>query len=410
MRWALGTAFLLLFGSVAGPGTAAEIGPDSDLCAAINALAPGEELALQPGSYRGPCVIRRGGAAGAPIVIRAANPGQRPLIVYAGNAANVFEVKASHVRIKALAFGPTQRGIDAVRIHGGTDVSVEDSEFTGVGGVAIVANHDSVSGLAVRRNIVRNSASTAMYFGCHDGLSCVVTGLFVEGNSIQDVMAPDPEIGYGVEVKLNSSAVIRDNVIMNTKGPGIMVYGSRDLLSRSVVERNAVVGARTSSGIVLGGGPVTVRNNIAVLNREGGIGLEDYGRRGLLRMIAVVHNTLYKNGTASVTLPESGRLRDVAIVNNAIQGRAGATALPRQRPDADLLGNVDCSWTPCFADPEAMDFSPAMDSLLFSPGAARREAWSPVDDFFAAPRGPQPTIGAVERRGGPIRLIPGVVR
>ena len=52
MRWALGTAFLLLFGSVAGPGTAAEIGPDSDLCAAINALAPGEELALQPGRWR----------------------------------------------------------------------------------------------------------------------------------------------------------------------------------------------------------------------------------------------------------------------------------------------------------------------------------------------------------------------
>jgi parallel beta helix pectate lyase-like protein len=407
MRRALAATLLLLGVSATGPAAAAEIGPDRELCAAINALAPGEELALQPGSYRGPCVIRRGGAAGAPIVIRAADPGQRPQIVYAGNSANVLEVKASHVRIKALAFGPTQPGVDAVRIHGGTDISVEDSEFTGVGGIAVVANHDSVSRLAVRRNIVRNSASTAMYFGCHDGLGCAVTGLLVEGNFIQDVKAPDSEIGYGVEVKLNSSAIIRDNVIMNTKGPGIMVYGSRDLLSRSVVERNAVVGARTSSGIVVGGGPVTVRNNIAALNREGGIGLEDYGRRGLLRMIAVVHNTLYKNGAASVALPESGRLRDVAIVNNAIQGRAGAATLPKHRPDTDLLGNVDCTWTPCFADPEAMDFSPAMDSLLFSSGSARREAWAPVDDFFAAPRGPQPTIGAVERRGGPIRLIPG---
>lgn len=408
MRRMLVVAILLLCGSVAWPGAAAEIGPDSDLCVAINALAPGDELVLQPGTYRGPCTIRRGGASDVPIVIRAATPGQRPQIAYTGNAANVLDVKASHVRLKSLAFGPTQWGIDAIRIHGGTDISVEDSEFTGIGGVAIVANHDSVSGLAVRRNIVRNSASTAMYFGCHDGLRCTVTGLVVEGNFIQDVKALDPEIGYGVEVKLNSAAVIRDNVIMNTKGPGIMVYGSRDLFSRSVVERNAVVGSRTSSGIVVGGGPVAVRNNIAALNRESGIGLEDYGRRGLVRTIAVVHNSLYKNGTAGVALPEGGRLRDVAIVNNAIQGRPGAAALPKQRPDADLVGNVDCTWAPCFLDPDAMDFSPVLDSLLFSPGAARREAWAPVDDYFATPRGPQPTIGAIERRGGPLRLIPGM--
>jgi hypothetical protein len=406
MRRALVLA-LLLCGGMARPGAGAEIGPDSDLCGSINALAPGEELVLQPGSYRGPCVIRRGGTAGAPIVIRAANPGQRPQIVYSGSESNVLDVKASHVRLKALAFGPTQRGVDAVRIHRGADISVEDSAFTGVGGVAVVANHDSVSGLAVRRNIVRNSMSTAMYFGCHDGLRCTVTGLSVEANFIQDVTARDPEIGYGVEVKLNSSAVIRDNVIMNTKGPGIMVYGSRDLLGRSVVERNAIVGSRTSSGIVVGGGPVTVRNNIAALNREGGIGLEDYGRRGLLRMIAVVHNTLYKNGAAGVALPEGGRLGDVAIVNNAIHGRAGAAALPKPRPGADVMGNVDCRWGPCFADPDAIDFTPVLDSLLFSAGGARRESWVPVDDYFAVPRGPQPTIGAVERRAGPVRLIPG---
>lgn len=406
MRRALILA-LILCGSVASPGTGAEIGPEGDLCGAINALAAGEELVLQPGTYRGPCVIRRGGAPGAPTVIRAANPAQRPQIAYTGNADNVLDVKASHVRIKALAFGPTQSGVDAVRIHGGADISVEDSEFTRIGGIAVVANRDSVSGLAVRRNIVRNSASTAMYFGCHDGVRCTMTGLSVEGNFIQDVTALDPEIGYGVEIKLNSSAVIRGNVIMNTKGPGIMVYGSRDLLSRSVVERNAVVGSRTSSGIVVGGGPVAVRNNIAALNREGGIGLEDYGHRGLLRMIAVVHNTLYKNGGAGVALPEGGRLRDVAIVNNAIQGRPGAAALPKPRPGADLVGNVDCTWAPCFADPDALDFSPVRGSLLSAPGWARRESWAPVDDYFAAPRGPQPTVGAVERRGGPVRLIPG---
>src|SRR5262249_60454443 len=96
-----------------------------------------------------------------------------------------------------------------------------------------------------------------------------------------------------MQVKLNSVAVIRDNVVVKTKGPGIMVYGSRDLLTRTVVERNFVTASRSSSGIVIGGGPVVVRNNIAVGNADYGIVLENYHRRGLLRGIVVARNTAY---------------------------------------------------------------------------------------------------------------------
>ena len=53
--------------------------------------------------------------------------------------------------------------------------------------------------------------------------------------------------GYGIEVKLNTGGVVRDNVIIDTKGPGIMVYGARDLVTVSVVERNFTRGSRTSS-------------------------------------------------------------------------------------------------------------------------------------------------------------------
>src|SRR5712692_9982095 len=76
------------------PARAAEIDPEADLCAAINALQPGEELILQPGDYRGPCVIRNGGTPGAPVVIRGADPERRPLIVYPGASVNLLEVRA----------------------------------------------------------------------------------------------------------------------------------------------------------------------------------------------------------------------------------------------------------------------------------------------------------------------------
>jgi len=161
---------------------AREMGPGADLCSEINSLDPGQELVPAPGDYQGPCAIRRSGKPGAPLVIRAAEPARPPRIVYAGRATNVLEVRASHVVIRGLEFGPTQTGVDAVRVFAANGVVVEDCRFTGLGGIAVVANHSSLRGLTVRRNVIRDSTATAMYFGCHNGLTCVVAGLVVEGN------------------------------------------------------------------------------------------------------------------------------------------------------------------------------------------------------------------------------------
>ncbi|MGH8584277.1 MAG: right-handed parallel beta-helix repeat-containing protein, partial [Gammaproteobacteria bacterium] len=349
---------------------ARDIRPDADLCAEISALASGQELVLAPGEYQGPCAIRRGGEPGAPLVIRGADPARPPRILYDGRTTNVFEVRASHVVIRGLEFGPTQTGVDAVRLFAANDVVVEDCRFGGLGGIAVVANHASLDGLTVRRNIIRDTKATAMYFGCHNGTTCIVGRLVVEGNYIRGVTAPDPAIGYGIEVKLNSSAVIRDNVIIDTKGPGIMVFGARELARGSLIERNVVIGSRTSSGIVVGGGPAVVRNNLALLNGEAGVGLEDYQRRALLRAITVIANTVYKNAAGGITAPEGG-LRDVAIINNAAHAPAGRRVLPAPQPGLEVLSNVDCTGVPCFANPDGMDFSPFPGSLLTGRGVLR---------------------------------------
>jgi hypothetical protein len=407
-RRRLPTAWPIVVGLIvalgARPAPAAEIGPESDFCAEANALAPGTELVLRPGDYQGPCTIRTGGLPGAPIVVRALDPTQRPRIVFEGTRANVISVRASHVVLRGLEIGPTQHGVDAVRVFGGTDVTVEDCEFRGLGGIAVVANHASVRGLVVRGNVMLGASTTAMYFGCHDGAGCVVSGLLVERNYIHTVRAPEPSIGYGIQVKLNSSGIIRDNVIADIKGPGIMVYGAYDPTAVSFVERNFVVGSLRSAGLVVGGGPVAVRNNVSVGNVESGISVEDYGRRGLLRGVVIAHNTTYGNRGGGIVVPDAGA-RDVAVVNNAVHGRSGGPQLPSpETPGVRLAGNVDCTWAPCFVDPEVNDFSPAMAGKLAGLAAVRAERWIPTDDFFAVPRALPATVGAVERPAPAIHL------
>ena len=390
-------AVLLLCSLAARPAAAREIGPGENWCGAIAALSPGEELVLRPGDYEGPCTIRNGGAPGAPLVIRAASLEQRPRIVYTDTRTNVINVRADHVTIRGLRLGPSDGYVDGVRIYGGRDVTVEDCEFVGIAGIAIVANHTSLRELTVRRNVILDSKATAMYFGCHDGVACEVDDIVIEGNHLERVALRGAEgVGYGIQLKLNSTGVIRGNTIIDTKGPAIMVYGARSPDRVSIVERNFVAGSRESSGIVVGGGPAIVRNNIAVGSIEAGIAVEDYQRRGLLRGVVVAHNTAYGNEHAGIRVAATAQ--DVTIANNAVHARAAA--LPSPRSGLVLGGNVDCSSSPnaCFADARARDFSPG--SLLAGLGHRWTEAWAPVQDFFGTRRSPAPAVGAVERASG----------
>lgn len=387
------------------PAAALEIGPGADLCAFLSQLQAGDELVLQPGDYVAGCKIRQGGAPGRPIVIRSADPSEPARLTRSGPAVNMLEIHASDLVIRGLAFGPTVTDADGVRIITGSRITVEGCRFSQMGGIAVAANHSSLQELTVRDNVVTDSSATAMYFGCHDGAACRIGGLVVAGNYIRNVTAPAGEIGYGIELKLNTGGLVRDNVIIDTKGPGIMVYGARDLVTVSVVERNFTRGSRTSSGIVVGGGPAIVRNNVSGWNFEGGIGLENYKQRGLLRGITVAHNTVYANREGGILVPGASSL-DVALLNNAAGGGTGAPALPAPRPGLRLMGNLDCSWMACFANPEGIDFSPFAGSLLTGLGVVRALDNIPPDDYFGTARRRPPAIGAIERPSPAIRYGP----
>lgn len=376
---------------------AREIGPEDNLCRAINDAESGNEIVLRPGEHRGPCTIRRGGTAERPLVIRALDPERRARIVYEGESANVLEVRADHVVIKGLAFGPTRKSVDGVRIRARQDVSVIDCAFVGMGGIAVAANQSTLQGLLVKGNSVSMSGSTAMYFGCQDGDACRVSDIVIEKNHIGGVNAAESEVGYGMQVKLNSSAIIRDNVVTDTKGPGIMVYGARDRLSENLIERNFVSGSRTSSGIVIGGGPAVVRNNVAVGNALAGIALLDYAHWGLLHQIKVGFNTLLENGTGAITATQD-KVVDCIIAGNVGWASARGELFPPQRGGLVAVDNVACEKS-CFADIDVLDLAPARNSLLDKRTVGLKAGWFPQDDYYSQQRKTPPRPGAVEAAG-----------
>ena len=374
-----------------------EIGPGEDYCREINDPKASNEIVLKSGRYQNACKIRRGGAPQAPLTIRAADPANPPTIDYQGTASNVFEIYADHVVIRGLQFVRSMTDIDAIRVIAGNDITVEDCKFSNLGGIAVVANHRSLRGLTVRRNVITNSLATAMYFGCHNGSDCAVTDLLIQDNHIEEITAPNRAIGYGIQVKLNSTASIQGNRIINTKGPGIMVYGSERVSETSLIERNMVSGSRNSSGILIGGGAALVRNNISINNREGGIGLQDYANRGLLRDIVIVHNTMYGNEQGGIVI-SGEKLTDVEIVNNAGVLEASIRNRSPTATRVHAAGNIDCTKLKCFRDPEKFDFAPAQGSPLIGAGVQVRQGM-PAEDFFGRPRN-RPTIGAVENSTG----------
>jgi hypothetical protein len=269
------------------------------------------------------------------------------------------------------------------------------------GGIAFPGGLDSCSYLHWRKVMAvadhGGSRATTMYFGCHDGRAGMVSGLLIEGNYIHGASAADDQIGYGIQVKLNSTAIIHDNVIVDTKGPGIMVPLTRRSLASSSATSSPARGDRRR--FVVGGGPALVRNNVAVSSAEGGIGLEDYGWRGLLRGIVVAHNTVCDNAAGGIVARRVVAL-DAKVLNNAVHARAGTPALPFNL-GVDRIGNVVCTATrQCFRDPSRRDFSPVgspSGTILDDPGG-------PIDDYFGQRRGVPPMAGAIEYPAAAIRL------
>jgi hypothetical protein len=381
------------------------VNPSNSWCDAINNAAPGDEIVFIPGFYTMSCFITAKGLPGSPITVRSQSeePNQRATVAYPGSTSNVLELRdAAYLTIRGLSFAPTQDGVDAVRIRKANDIIIEKNLFQGIGGVSISANDSDTQRITIRQNTFKDLKYTGLYFGCHDGNACHASDFLIQGNLIDGVTTPfaPSAVGYGLEIKLNSYGTVRDNTVYRTKGPGIMVYGSNRKDPPSILEGNYVEGSETEGGIVIGGGPAIVRNNVLIGNAYGGISVQNYGRRDLQKNVWIVHNTIINNDDSGINISAWQAGRGNVIAFNAFLPKSATPALRPSLPPGTMHGNITCSTgASCFVNAVTppYDLWPCPNSPLLNALGYGIEPWRPLDDFMGIKRGKSAHVGAFER-------------
>jgi hypothetical protein len=264
-------------------------------------------------------------------------------------------------------------------------------------------DNGSVQRVTVRGNVMKNLSSTAMYFGCHDGVACHATELLIEGNLVDGVFSSSPNtVGYALEIKLNSYGTVRDNTMYRTKGPCITIYGSDRGDPPSIVEGNYVEASQNDAGINISGGPAIVRNNIAIGNANGGIWAQDYNGRGLQKNVWIVNNTVLNNSGAGIIVQNWASGNGNVLAFNAIAPKSGTNALSPSSPAGTVMGNITCSpASSCFDQPNTApyDLWPLSGGPLIGAAGSGSEPWRVTDDFMGVPRGSAADVGAFQRTG-----------
>jgi hypothetical protein len=304
---------------------------------------------------------------------------------------------AAHLVVRGFGFAPTQPAVDAVRIRQATDLAFEANTFTGIGGTSIAATSGDTQRITVRQNSFLTVESTALSFGCEDGTSCRARELLIEDNIIDRVTSSG--VGHGIEIRLNSAATNRSNLISGTLSAGIFVQGATVSDAGAIVEQNYVESAQTTAGIVIGGGPALVSNNILVGNAFGGISAQNYAGRNLQQNIWIVHNTILDNANSGINVAAWSAGSGNVIAFNAIGPRTGTASLSPSVPAAAVTGNVTCNPpTACFVEAVTppYDLTPLPGGPLFETAGGGTEPWRPTVDFFGTPRVGSADVGAVE--------------
>lgn len=324
---------VLLAAFLFSSASAVEIGPGDDLETAVAALTPGEELILRGGTYLfdGNVTLRANGTASQPIIIRAKS-GDQPVIQQATANNNVVEINgSSHLVVRGIEFTGGSHGI---RLINSDFITIEDCEVHETGDVAISANSGGTyEGLKILRNHIHHTNSTGegMYLGCNND-SCRIANSLIEGNYIHHTNRATVEQGDGIEIKEGSYGnVVRDNVIHDTKYPGILLYSTVGNGPQNIVEGNVIW--NVSDNTMQVAADAVIRNNIIL----GNVSFQSH-QAGSPSNIEFVHNTVINDSTGIEVRNVSG---SVVIANNAVYSQSQAISLiSGDLNQVELFGNV----------------------------------------------------------------------
>ena len=372
--------------------------------AAVESLAPGDTLTVHAGTYDGTgrISITVAGTAAQPVLVRGASGEAKPLITRpAGSTAqNTINIEgASYLTISGLEITGNGDGINMSL--GPHHITIEDCE---VHHVDVGINfRSSMHHVTVRRNHVHDtgadgtSTGEGIYVGCNDG-SCAVSESVIENNWIHDTLTASQ--GDGIEIKMGSwGNVVRDNVVYNTKYPGILLYGTMGN-ARNTVERNVLWNCGDSG--IQAAADAVIRNNLILESPGNGFNSQDHNGVTPNR-IEFVNNTIV-GGSPVLRLSNWANKQGMILANNAVYSSGGysvgsltgvvvtgnvayptTTALPSTGVITGYGTSVD------FVNATSRDFYPSVNSKLLDIANA---AYAPPDDFNGTARTGVPEAGA----------------
>jgi hypothetical protein len=277
----------------------------------------------------------------------------------------VVEIRgSSHLVIRGIEFTGGSHGI---RLMDSDYVTIEDCEIYETGDVAISANSGGTyEGLRIIRNHIHHTNGTGegMYLGCNND-ACRVANSLIEGNYVHHTNRSTVEQGDGIEIKGGSYGnIVRDDVIHDTKYPGILVYGTAGNGSANIIERNVIwnVGDNT---VISAGNAVDVRD--------------------VTGPVLIANNAIYAQGTALSLI--SGDLAQVQLAGNVGEGRLSGASSGYSNGNGIVSDMVDGN----YSGSPPIDPFPVPGSALIGAGDENHIV---TDDFNGAPRDGAADVGA----------------
>lgn len=311
------------------------------LHSAIDALGPGQGLAIGPGTW---CVPHRLdlnglGTPQAPIWLFALDPAQRPVITRPDAAQNTMNIGSNApARYWVLRDLELTGGADLLRLYDCAHVWIDRCHLHDGLGVGIAANTLDTDHLWITRNeIARPGPGTTgegMYLGANFG-SATTSWSVIAANHVHGTRGAIAGQGDGIELKQGSHHNwLLGNHVHDCRNPCILVYGTGGN-APNVIERNLCY---DSDDVVLQvQGEAIVRNNVAI---GGSFAFSSHDHQGQSRDLWCVHNTFVNQGTAASMAAWNGR-PGMTFANNVAYSTGGAAlAFGNGSAGVQMAGNV----------------------------------------------------------------------
>jgi hypothetical protein len=377
-------------------------------------LGPGDTVILGEGVYSTSSRLSFGhvGTADLPIVIRAAD-GANVTFTRPNALQNVINIEgAQYMTLQGVTVTGGSSGIRIGQAGGrqAKFITLDGNRIHGVNGVGVTANYpgNTYEGMHFLNNEIFNTSGEGegFYLGGNNNSAQFFNGI-IERNYIHHLNGPTVTQGDGIELKDGSyNNIVRDNVIHDTKYPGILVYGVEEQGGRNIIERN-VIWNSGDHGIQAAADAI-IRNNI--IFSSAGNGIHSQNHQGAIPgNLTIQNNTIRTSGDAiRVISPTGGAYSGpIEIANNALYP-AGSFAINLPfTTNTNVAGNVGTKFATSgltssqfnnsgnllsdFVNFAAMNAFPAIGSKLIGAGVS---ALQPSDDFNLTSRAGSADVGA----------------